>query len=62
MQHRFDLRVVRELARHVIDEQFDLLHAHTPRSALSPRRLPATHVAHGFIMSIALPRATARAA
>ncbi|MEZ6137869.1 MAG: glycosyltransferase [Pirellulaceae bacterium] len=34
MRGRIDLRVVSQLARKVREEKFDLLHAHTPRTAL----------------------------
>jgi glycosyltransferase involved in cell wall biosynthesis len=34
MSHRLDVRIAGQLAQKVRTEQFDLLHAHTPRSAL----------------------------
>ncbi len=34
MQGRFDLRVVGQLARHAAERNIDILHAHTPRTAL----------------------------
>jgi len=37
MRGRFDLRVVKRLVRLVDDERYDLIHAHTPRTALVGR-------------------------
>ncbi|HEV3417747.1 MAG TPA: glycosyltransferase [Pirellulales bacterium] len=53
MRGRFDLRPAWKLARLIRDEQFALLHTHTPRAALIGRiaaklaRVPMVHHVHG---------------
>lgn len=42
MRGRFDFRLARRLARHVRDEGYTLLHAHTPRTALLARLVHAS--------------------
>lgn len=39
MRHRFDLRVTQRILAMIADQQYDLLHAHTPRSAMITSRL-----------------------
>jgi glycosyltransferase involved in cell wall biosynthesis len=53
MQGRFDLRPATRLARLIREEQFDLVHTHTPRAALVGRfaarmaNVPMVHHIHG---------------
>jgi glycosyltransferase involved in cell wall biosynthesis len=53
MRGRFDLRPARKLARLIRDEEFDLIHTHTPRAALVGRiaaglaHVPMVHHVHG---------------
>ncbi len=54
MRGRFDLRVVRKLIRLVADEEFELVHAHTPRTALVGR-LVAKRAGVPFIYHVHSP-------
>ncbi len=53
MRGRFDLRPARRMARLIRDEEFDLVHTHTPRAALVGRiaaglaHVPMVHHVHG---------------
>jgi glycosyltransferase involved in cell wall biosynthesis len=53
MRGRFDLRPATKLARLIREEQFDLVHTHTPRAALVARfaagmaKVPMVHHVHG---------------
>jgi glycosyltransferase involved in cell wall biosynthesis len=57
MKSRFDLRAVRQLARLIRSERFDLIHTHTPRTALVGHiagrlaHVPHVHHVHGHTAS-----------
>jgi hypothetical protein len=55
MRGRFDLRAVKRIVRLIHSERYDLIHAHTPRTALIGRLAASAPACHSFITSIVRP-------